>query len=120
MKTFDVQDISGTISCVLFPSQTRMWGSNVNESDILALTVKPQEDRGGLKVIIEGVTRLRKGSSRNSTIHLFLPDDYPVDPLKMDIGKSVGDGTVILHWMDQIVKLDTKSTSAAIKKLLAG
>lgn len=118
MKNFDIQDIGGTLPCVLFPNQTREFGHLVNAGDILALTVKPQDDRMGMKLIVDGVQVIKKGASTHQTIHLFAPDDYPVETLKADIRKTHGDSDIILHWLGSSTEMDFKSTLDGVRELL--
>ena len=119
MKTFDIQDLGASIPCVLFPNATRQYGYMVNEGDVLALTVNPQDDQSGIKLVVEEVQQLRKNTLQQSgNIHLFLPDDYPIDTLKHQLKQTTGDSSVFMHWLGQSVKVDARTTLEAVKEVL--
>jgi DNA polymerase-3 subunit alpha len=122
MKRLDIQDTTGSVSCVLFPGQTQAYGHILNHGDIVALDVKLQDNRGlGIELIVEHATLIKKGTSTgNNTIHLFAPDAYPVDRLKYDISQTKGDSEVVMHWLGQSSKLGFKSTIEEVKKVLQG
>ncbi len=119
MKSFDIQDLGGSLPCVLFPNQTKQFGHMVNEGDVIAMIVNPQDDQNGMKLIVDNVDQLRKSTQqRSGNIHLFLPDDYPTDTLKHQMKETTGDSSVFMHWLGQSAKVDARTTVEAVKDLL--
>ena len=100
MMTFHIEDTSGNLPCVLFPRQTNEFGALVNEEDIVYLDVRPQDDRSGVKLIVNKIKPLkgRQVLNEKANVHVYVPEGMDLNEVKSLIRNTRGSETVILHY----------------------
>jgi len=120
MKIFDIEDMTGTISCVLFPRQTKLFGQFIEEDAVVYVNGRPEDDRNGTKILVETCKLFQRALSTCRNVHVWLPDSYSPEMLKELILKSKGDGPVTVRYMGRTMRLpDEYSTSVvALRKAM--
>jgi len=120
MKIFRLEDQTGEIECVLFPRQTKMFGAYIEKDAVVYVNGNAEEDRNGVKILVEAVKLYQRALSTSKNVHLWLPDTYPLDEIKQRILDSKGDGPVTIRYMGRTVVLpdEYRSSVASLRQFL--
>ncbi len=124
MMTFNIEDTTGALPCVLFPRQCKEYGKLINEEDIVYLDGRPQDDRLGVKLIVNKVKTLKGRQVLNdkSNVHVYIPESMDLNDVKKIIRDSYGDSTVVLHYAGNaaILPKEYQSSVDGLKEMLEG
>jgi DNA polymerase-3 subunit alpha len=111
MKTFRLEDMTGSIRCVAFPSVMPKYGHMIVDDSILIISGRTDMDIGEPKLFVDKVTVLQKTFRAGKNVHVSAPS-YEAERITRAIQNSTGDGRVIV-WMDgKIMTLPETETSS--------
>ncbi len=118
MKTFELEDITGRVPCIIFPKQHVTWGNLIENDAIILVDVKVEEDRMGLKAVVRNVEGLKRRYLKAINAHIVLPDTYSDTDLARAIRQCPGAETVTLVYRGQRRYPDDKVDVETLKALL--
>lgn len=118
MFTFDIEDLTGRLPCVLFPRQTVEFGYLVSDGDIVYMHVEPQNDQEEIKLIVNMMSLIKKQASETGdNIHVWIPQNLSLDRLRELILRSPGKRRVVAHTQAGDVFIMPQRFSANIESL---
>jgi DNA polymerase-3 subunit alpha len=97
MKVFSVEDMTGSLPCVLFPRQHKEFGKYAEEDNIIIVYGKIEEDRAGPKMLIETIKLFKTPELHGRTVHIKWPEEESIDELLKFIKSSNGFERVVVH-----------------------